>query len=64
MAAVIAKGWVKGNSAIEEGKAKLARGVDGVCGEVVWETVEVGLDREGEIGTPGTHDVEGDFGIG
>ena len=51
MAAVVGKGWVKGESAIPvrgpcvamvgtgEGKTELARGVKGVGGEVVWETV-------------------------
>ncbi len=47
-----------------EGKAKLARGVNRVGGEVVWETVEAGPGREGGIGAPRTHDFEGDFGVG
>jgi hypothetical protein len=74
---VVRKSGAKGKSAISvrgpsvavfgtrEGKAKLARGVNRVGGEVVWETVEAGPGREGDgIGAPGTHDVEGDFGIG
>ncbi len=76
LAAVVGKGWTKGKRAIpvrgpsvavfgiREGKAKLARGVNGVGGEVIWETVEAGPGREGRIGSPGAHDVEGDFGVG
>jgi hypothetical protein len=76
LAAVVGKGWVKGKSAIPvrgpsvamfgtgEGKAELARGVDGVGGDAVWETAEAGPGRDGRIGAPEAHDVEGDFGIG
>jgi hypothetical protein len=51
LAAVVGKGWAKGESAIPvrgpsvavvgtgEGKTELAGGVKGVGGEVVWETV-------------------------
>ncbi len=51
MTAVVGKGWAKGISAIPvrgpsvavvgtgEGKTELARGLKGVGGEVVWETV-------------------------
>ncbi len=57
LAAVVGEGWAKGKSTIpvrgpsvavfgtREGKAKLARGVNRVGGEVVWETVEA--EREG-----------------
>jgi hypothetical protein len=67
LAAVVGKGWTKGKSAVfgtREGKEKLARGVNVVSGEVVWETVEARPGREGRIGLPGAHDVEVDFGIG
>ncbi len=67
LAAVVGKGKVKsaipvrGPSVLvfgtREGKAKLARGVNRVGREVVWETVEAGPGREGGIGAPGTHDV-------
>ncbi len=40
---------------VEEGKAELARRVD---------RVETRSGRERGIGTPRTHDVQGDFGIG
>ncbi len=51
MAAVVGKGWTKGENAIPvrgpsvavigtgEGKTELAGGVKGVGGEVVWEMV-------------------------
>jgi hypothetical protein len=51
LAAVVGKGWAKGESAIPvrdpsvavvgtgEGKTELAGGVKGVGGEVVWEMV-------------------------
>ena len=51
LAAVVGKGWAKSKSAIPvrgpsvavfgtgEGKTELAKGVDRVGGEVVWETV-------------------------
>ena len=35
-----------------EGKTELARGVKGVGGEVVWETVYAGPGRECGIGAP------------
>jgi hypothetical protein len=53
LAAVVGKGWAKGKSAIPvrspsvfavfgtgEGKTELARRVDKVGGEVIWETVK------------------------
>jgi hypothetical protein len=66
---VVAEGWAKDISAIPvrgpnvavvgtgEGKTELTRGVKGVGGEVVWETVEAGPGRECGIGAPGTQDV-------
>jgi hypothetical protein len=51
LTAVVGKGWAKGKSAIPvrdpsvavvgtgEGETELARGVNGVGGEIVWETV-------------------------
>jgi hypothetical protein len=51
LTAVVGKGWAKGKSAIPvrgpsvavvgtgEDETELARGVNGVGGEVVWETV-------------------------
>ncbi len=76
MTTVVGNGGPKSKSAIPVGgpsvavvrvgerKAKLARGVNGVGGEVVWEAVEARPGGEGGIGAPRTHDVEGDFGIG
>jgi hypothetical protein len=77
LAAVVGKGWAKGKSAIPvrgpsvavfgtgEGKTELARRMDNrVGGEVIWKTVKAGPGRECEIGAPGTHDIEGDFGLG
>ncbi len=58
LAAVVSKGWAKSKSAIPvrgpsvavfgtgEGKTELARRVDRVGGEVIWETVEAGSGRE------------------
>ncbi len=46
---------------VRERKAELARGVNGVGGEVVWEAVEARPGGEGGIGAPRTHDVEGDL---
>ncbi len=51
MTAVVGEGWAKGKNAIPvrgpsvavvgtgEGKTELARGMKGVGGEIVWETV-------------------------
>ncbi len=76
MTTVVGKGRAKGKSAIPvrgpsvavvrvgERKAELARGVNRVGGEVVWEVVEARPGGEGGIGAPRAHDVEGDFGIG
>ncbi len=73
---VVVKGGAESKSAIPvrdpsvavvrvgESKAELARGVNRVGGEVVWEAVEARSGGEGWIGAPRTHDVEGDFGIG
>ncbi len=76
MAAVVGKGWAKGEGAIPvrgpsvamigtgEGKTELAGGVKGVGGKVVWEIVQARPGRECGIRAPGTQDVEGDFGKG
>ena len=76
MAAVVGKGWAKGERAIPvrgprfavfrvgESEAELARGVNRVGREVIWEVVDARPGGEGGIGAPRTHDVEGDFGIG
>ncbi len=70
LTAVVGKGWAKkGKSSIPvrgpsvvmvgtgEGETELARGVNGVGGEVVWVTVKAGPGRECGIGAPGTQDV-------
>jgi hypothetical protein len=49
---------------VGESEAELARGVNRVGGEVIWEVVDARPGGEGGIGAPRTHDVEGDFGIG
>ena len=76
MTAVVGKGRAKGKGAIfvrdpsvavfrvREGKAELARGVNRVGGEVIWEVVDARPGGEGGIGAPRTHDVEGDLSIG
>jgi hypothetical protein len=76
LAAVVGKGWAKGESAIPvrgpsvvvvgtgKGKTELAGGVKGVGGEVVWEMVQSRPGRESGIRAPGTQDVEGDLGKG
>jgi hypothetical protein len=76
LAAVVGKGWAKGESAIPvrgpsvavvgtvKGKTELAGGVEGVGGEVVWEVVEARPGRDRGIRAPGTEDVEGDLGKG
>ena len=47
-----------------EGKTQLAGGMDGVGVEVVRETVQTRPSREGRVGAPGAHKVEGKFGMG
>jgi hypothetical protein len=47
-----------------ERKTKLAGGVDGVGGEVVGKTAETRPGREGRIGAPRAHNVEGQFSVG
>ena len=71
MTTVVGKGRAKGKGAIPVRgprfavvKAELARGVNRVGGEVIWEVVDARPGGEGGIGAPRTHDVEGDFGIG
>ena len=39
-------------------------GMKWVGGEVIGEMVKAGPGREGGIGAPRTHDVQGDFGVG
>ncbi len=76
LAAVVGKGWAKGEGAIPvrgpsvavvgtvKGKTELAGGVKGVGSEVIWEVVYAGPGRERGIRAPGTQEVEGDLGIG
>ncbi len=76
MTTVVGKGRAKGKSAtpvrgpsfavvrVGESEAELARGVNRVGGEVIWEAVDARPGGEGGIGAPRTRDVEGDFGIG
>ena len=76
MAAVVGKGWAKGERAIPvrgpsvavvgtvKGKTELAGGVKGMGREVVWEMVYSRPGRDSGIRAPGTQDVEGDFGKG
>ena len=45
-------------------KTKLAGVMMGVGGEVVGKTVQTRPGREGGIGAPRSHDVEGEFGVG
>ena len=66
LAAVVGKGWAKGERAIPvrgpsvavvgtgEGKTELAGGVEGVGGEVVWEVVEARPGRDIGIRAPRT----------
>ncbi len=48
---------------VGKSEVELARGVNRVGGEVVWEAVEARPGGERGIGAPRTHDVEGDLGI-
>ncbi len=45
-------------------QTKLTGGMNGVGGEVVRLVVKVGPGREGGLGAPRSHDVEGEFGVG
>ena len=66
LAAVVGKGWAKGEGAIPvrgpsvamvgtgEGKTELAGEVEGVGGEVVWEVVEARPGRDRGIRAPRT----------
>ena len=45
-------------------KTKLAGGVKGVGGEVVGKTVKTRPSREGRVGAPRAHNVEGKFSVG
>ena len=70
MAAVVGKGWAKGEGAIPvrgpcvavvgtvKGKTELARRVERVGGEVIRETVEARPSRDGGVRAPGTQDVQ------
>ena len=46
-----------------EGKTKLAGGMNGVGGEVVGKTAQTRPSREGRVGAPRAHNVEGKFGV-
>ena len=45
-------------------KTKLAGGMNGVGGEVVGKTVKTRPSREGRVGAPRAHNVEGKFSVG
>ncbi len=45
-------------------KTKLAERMKGVGGEVIRKTVKTTPGREGRVGAPRSHDVEGEFGVG
>jgi hypothetical protein len=47
-----------------ERKTKLAGGMNGVGGEVVGKTAKTRPSREGRVGAPRAHNVEGKFGVG
>ena len=76
MAAVVGKGWAKGERAIPvrgpsvavvgtvKSKTELAGRVKGMGREVIWEMVESRPGRDSGIGAPWTQEVEGDFGKG
>jgi hypothetical protein len=76
LAAVVGKGWAKGEGAIPvrgpsvavvgtvKGKTELAGRVKGMGREVIWEMVESRPGRDSGIGAPWTQEVEGDFGKG
>ena len=47
-----------------ERKTKLAGGMNGVGGEVVGKTAKTRPSREGRVGAPRAHNVEGKFSVG
>ena len=76
LAAVVGKGWAKGEGAIPvrgpsvavvgtvKSKTELAGRVKGMGRKVVLEMVESRLGRDSGISAPWTQEVEGDFGEG
>ena len=76
LAAVVGKGWAKGEGAIPvrgpsvavvgtvKSKTELAGRVKGMGRKVVWEMVESRPCRDSGIRAPWTQEVEGDFGEG
>ncbi len=45
-------------------KTKLAGGMKGVGGKVVWKTVQTRPGREGRVGAPRAHNIKGKFSVG
>ena len=76
LAAVVGKGWAKGEGAIPvrgpsvavvgtvKSKTELAGRVKGMGRKVVWEMVKSRPGRDSGIRAPWTQEVEGDFGEG